>query len=583
MGMTGFGDRPVPGWPAAAVPVGSVLAETLRFDPVAVVGDGRLGGALIAALREAGVPVSGPHGRGFDGGSAPIIVLCVPDGQIADAAGALKRGPFVGHCSGATLLRVLGGHYPARAFSVHPLVTATLDGARFTGAPAAIAGSSGEALSVARALAEVLGLKPFTVAEGDRAAYHAGAAMAANLLVTVQWAAARLLQSAAVDPRVLVPLARQALANWATLGPAALTGPVARGDLATVAAHRHAVVDRIPDLLSLFDELVSATETLAHSPASWPAAANPVPKGFDMIVTRTVVDLRAQVTALRQRGKTVGLVPTMGALHSGHLELIRRARAECDAVVLSIFVNPAQFDDQADLAAYPRHEHADLDLAREAGVHLTFVPAVSQIYPPGFTASVQLHGPLVETLEGAERGSGHFAGVTTVVCKLFHLVGADRAYFGQKDAQQLRVVRAMVADLNLDIDIVAVPTVREPDGMALSSRNVRLDPEDRARAVWLSRALRAAEVAYLAGERDSARLSATAGRMLDAAGISPEYLAIVDEITFGPVDRIDRPALLVVAARVGDVRLIDNVVLAPGVHGFGDAVPTGTDPSNPQG
>jgi pantoate--beta-alanine ligase len=283
-----------------------------------------------------------------------------------------------------------------------------------------------------------------------------------------------------------------------------------------------------------------------------------------MLVVRTVADLRAQMSALRREGKTVALVPTMGALHAGHLELIRQAGVDCDAVVLSIFVNPAQFDDTADLAAYPRTESRDLELATAAGVDVAFVPAVSEIYPPGFTASVALHGPIVETFEGAERSSSHFAGVTTVVSKLFNMVGADRAYFGQKDAQQLHVVRAMVADLNIDIEVTSVPTVREPDGMALSSRNVRLSPSDRGRAAELSRALHAGLGEFRTGTRNAADLLSTVGKVLASAGIVPEYLAVVSESSFTPVDLVDEPALILLAARIGSVRLIDNVVLGPG-------------------
>lgn len=280
-----------------------------------------------------------------------------------------------------------------------------------------------------------------------------------------------------------------------------------------------------------------------------------------MIVARTVADLRSQLAALRRPGSTVGVVPTMGALHAGHLELVRRAREDCDVVVLTVFVNPAQFDDVADLDAYPRTEERDLALARDAGVDVAFVPPVTEVYPAGFTATVALHGPLVETFEGATRGSGHFAGVTTVVAKLFGMVGADRAYFGRKDAQQLRVIQAMVADLDLDVEVVPVPTVRETDGLALSSRNVRLTADDRTRSVAISRGLFAAAAALHDGERDAAVLLRVAGTALDAAGIDPDYLAVVDEGTFLPVDRLERPALLLVAAPLGSVRLIDNVVL----------------------
>ncbi len=283
-----------------------------------------------------------------------------------------------------------------------------------------------------------------------------------------------------------------------------------------------------------------------------------------MKVVRTVAELRGQVAALRQRGKSVGLVPTMGALHAGHQALLRRARAECDAVVLSIFVNPAQFNDAADLAAYPRTEADDLAVAEHAGADVVFAPPAGEVYPPGFSATVALHGPLVQTFEGAVRGSAHFAGVTTVVTKLFQMVGPDRAYFGQKDAQQLRVVRALVADLDMDIDIVAVETVREPDGLALSSRNVRLTPAERESALSLSRGLRAARERFDRGERSAATLVAAARRPMTSAGVEPEYLAVLDDRTFLPVEVARRPAVLVVAAPVGLVRLIDNIALPTG-------------------
>ena len=283
-----------------------------------------------------------------------------------------------------------------------------------------------------------------------------------------------------------------------------------------------------------------------------------------MKVVRTVAELRGQVAALRQRGKSVGLVPTMGALHAGHQALLRRARAECDAVVLSIFVNPAQFDDAADLAAYPRTETDDLAVAAHAGADVVFAPPAAEVYPPGFSASVALHGPLVQTFEGAVRGSAHFAGVTTVVTKLFQMVGPDRAYFGQKDAQQLRVVRAMVNDLDMDIDIVAVETVREPDGLALSSRNVRLTPVERESALSLSRGLRAARERFDRGERSAAALVVAARHPMTSAGVEPEYLAVLDDRTFLPVEVTRRPAVLVVAAPVGVVRLIDNIALPAG-------------------
>jgi pantoate--beta-alanine ligase len=278
-----------------------------------------------------------------------------------------------------------------------------------------------------------------------------------------------------------------------------------------------------------------------------------------MTIVRTVADLRAALYPYRAAG-SVGLVPTMGALHDGHLQLARRAKAENDVVVMSIFVNPTQFNDPADLNAYPRDEHADAELAASAGVDLLFVPSAAEVYPPGFSATVQLHGPIVETLEGARRGVGHFQGVTTVVSKLLGMAQPDLAYFGQKDAQQARVVRALVADLNIDTRIVTVPTVREPDGLAMSSRNRRLNPQDRERAVAVSAALLAAQAAVAAGERDAAAILRAAADVLAGRGIEPEYLALVDAESFAPVGTLgSAPAILAVAADLGGTRLIDNM------------------------
>lgn len=228
---------------------------------MAIVGAGRLGTALLGALREAGVPVTGPHGRGYDGAGAGVVVLCVPDDDIAAAAGAVTApGVLLGHCSGASRLDVLGEH---EGFSLHPLMTVTRDGADFRGVTAAVAGRTPRALAVATALACALGLRAVQVAESDRAAYHAAAAIASNFLITLQDAAAELMATAGLDRGVLMPLARAALENWGRAGPAALTGPVARGDKRTVDLHRETVAERTPDLLGLFDVMVAATERLA--------------------------------------------------------------------------------------------------------------------------------------------------------------------------------------------------------------------------------------------------------------------------------------------------------------------------------
>ncbi len=275
---------------------------------------------------------------------------------------------------------------------------------------------------------------------------------------------------------------------------------------------------------------------------------------------RTVAELRAALQPAREAGDSIALVATMGALHEGHLSLIEAAARRCAVVVVSIFVNPIQFDEQADLAAYPRGERRDVELAAGAGAHLIFAPAPQEIYPSGFSTAVRVSG-LTDRLEGAARGAQHFHGVTTVVCKLLNIVAPHVAFFGAKDAQQVAVVRRMVADLDIPARIETVPTVREPDGLAASSRNARLTPQQRRRALCLHAALRAAERELAGGQRDAALLLAIAGEQLARAGVEPEYLALVDGETFEEVDRLQRDGLLLVAARFGDVRLIDNMPL----------------------
>jgi pantoate--beta-alanine ligase len=283
-----------------------------------------------------------------------------------------------------------------------------------------------------------------------------------------------------------------------------------------------------------------------------------------MIVARTKAELREALAPHRRAGRTIGLVPTMGALHDGHLALLAAARARCEVVVMSLFVNPTQFRPGEDLGSYPRDEPRDLELAEGAGVDVVFAPAADEIYPPGFATVVEVGGALTEVLDGdpQRRGPEHFRGVTTVVAKLFNLVGPDVAFFGRKDAQQAIVIRRMARDLDYALEVAVVDTVREPDGLAMSSRNAYLDEGDRERATALSRALRAVERAVEEGER-SAEAALAAGRAeLAAAGIEPEYLEARDAGDLTEVSDFNgRPVLVAVAARVGPARLIDNVVI----------------------
>ena len=285
-----------------------------------------------------------------------------------------------------------------------------------------------------------------------------------------------------------------------------------------------------------------------------------------MLTIRTVSELRAELAGHRAAGRTIGLVPTMGAFHDGHLSLMREAGRQSDVVVVSLFVNPAQFNDAGDLEVYPRDEERDAALAAELGVSYLFAPGVGEVYPEGFATTVSVAG-LTDGLEGAHRGHEHFDGVTTVVTKLLNMVGPDVAFFGQKDAQQAAVIDRLVRDLNIPVQIAICPTVRAGDGVALSSRNVLLSAADRERATALSRALRAVQSAVSAGERDPEAATAAGRAELAAAQIDAEYLAIVSRETMAPVTQVHGEALAVVAARVGPVRLIDNAPITAHVNG----------------
>jgi pantoate--beta-alanine ligase len=272
-------------------------------------------------------------------------------------------------------------------------------------------------------------------------------------------------------------------------------------------------------------------------------------------------ELRAATDAARQRGAGVGFVPTMGALHAGHRSLLAAARRENGFVVASVFVNPLQFGPAEDLASYPRDRAADLAVLAAEGADLAFLPSEAQMWPSPPEVRLQVGGGLAERLEGLHR-PGHLDGVATVVAKLFHLVGPCRAYFGQKDAQQLAMIRRMVADLAFPNQVVGCPTVREPDGLAVSSRNAYLAAEERRRATALYRALEAGRAAFRAGERDPAAVEAAARDLLeDAHGVEPDYLALVDAATFEPAKQAEPGQVLAVAARLGRTRLIDNVIL----------------------
>jgi pantoate--beta-alanine ligase len=279
-----------------------------------------------------------------------------------------------------------------------------------------------------------------------------------------------------------------------------------------------------------------------------------------MFVIETIEEMQAACRALRRSGKTLGLVPTMGALHEGHLSLIRASRAACDTTVASIFVNPTQFGPNEDLGKYPRTFESDCAALEREGTDLLFAPSAAEMYPAGASTWVEVEG-VGDRLDGASR-PGHFRGVATVVAKLFHIVAPTRAFFGQKDAAQLAVLRKMVRDLNFDLEIVGCPIVREPDGLAMSSRNRFLSAEERQRALVIGRALRAGSALVEAGESSAVKLVAAMRTVLASEdGVRVDYVAVVDSATLEEIEDVRAGGLLAIAAVVGTTRLIDNVLI----------------------
>ncbi len=280
-----------------------------------------------------------------------------------------------------------------------------------------------------------------------------------------------------------------------------------------------------------------------------------------MKILATIHETRAACRSERMQGKRLGLVPTMGALHEGHLSLVRAAKAQCDTVAVSLFVNPTQFGPTEDLAKYPRPFERDRELLEKEGVAILFAPSVDEMYPKGDVTWVVVEG-LSERLDGRSR-TGHFRGVTTVVSKLFHIIEPDIACFGQKDAAQCAIIRRLVRDLNFPVEVVICPIVREPDGLAMSSRNAYLNQDERQRALALHRSLSRVEEEFRAGERSAASLIAAATKVFAHPQIRLDYFEIVDPDTLDPVEQIQQPALVAVAAYVGSTRLIDNRILNP--------------------
>jgi pantoate--beta-alanine ligase len=529
-----------------------------------VVGAGRAGRAVAAALTRSGWTVAvldrsaGPASQAQRCRRADTVVLAVADdaiGALVEAlagAGAFGDGQLVVHLAGSRGLAVLApaAAAGARVAAVHPAMAMSgtaADTDRLAGAAVGVTAGPG-AEQPALDLALAWGGHPILLGADDRPRWHAALCIAANFAAaTVLDGADHLSALGVADPRgVLRPLVTAAVASVLDAGGAGLTGPAARGDAGTIAAHL-GVLD--PPARRRYRELSALTAGLAPGR----------PLTTALVRTRDELDA-ALCLAPRPRA----LVMTLGALHEGHLEHVRRARelvGPSGSVVLSVFLNPLQFGAAADLAAYPRTLDADVRAASAAGVDVVFAPDVATMYPDGPPVIVPDPGALGSELEGASR-PGHFAGVLTVVHRMLRLVAPDVATFGEKDVQQLVLVRRLVADLGPDVEIVAVPTVREPDGLARSSRNARLDPAARRQAMAIPAALAAGVTAAPHG--GAAVLDATSA-VLSAAGIVVDYRELRD-LDLGPPSETG-PTRLLVAATVGGTRLIDNVTLDLGVDG----------------
>ncbi|MGH8904687.1 MAG: pantoate--beta-alanine ligase, partial [Egibacteraceae bacterium] len=440
----------------------------------------------------------------------------------------------------------------------------------------AVTADSERDLAWARELVIDLRGSPVTVPGQMRARYQAGLAMGSNATVAVVTLARDLLLDAGIaDPDVFLgPLATASAAGAAERGAAALTGPVRRGDAGMIRRHLDELGAASPEAVEPYVALSRLTLRYARLAGLDDAAANQVAAVLDnargnqaaAVLARTVDEVRDVLRT--RRGERIGLVPTMGALHEGHLSLVRRAVAECDVVVVSIFVNPLQFAPQEDLDGYPRDLERDLGLLSPLGVDLVFHPDPAGFTPPDRRTTVTV-SRLTASLEGSSRPT-HFDGVTTIVAKLLNVVQPDRAYFGEKDLQQLVVIKAMVRDLDVPVEIVGCPTVRDSDGLALSSRNVYLTPAQRQHALALSQALYDT-AAQWDGDADRAR-SSLANRLTTAPGIRLDYAEVVDPVTLEPLEGVvDGPAQVVAAAYVGTTRLIDNYRLEPAHGGRGDA------------
>ncbi|HUR49411.1 MAG TPA: pantoate--beta-alanine ligase [Acidimicrobiales bacterium] len=517
-----------------------------------IVGSGRAGSALFLALERVGWNLLPSLGRSDDVSAAAqdadLVLIATPDSVVAEVARTIapNSDAVIAHLAGALGLDVLGDH-PRRA-AIHPLVALpdANTGAERLAAKAwfAVAGDP-----LVELLVDDLGGRMIRVADEDRITYHAAATIASPHLVALLGQVERVAAGAGVPFEAYVDLVRATVENVAALGPAAsLTGAVRRGDWDTVARHIAAIAE--PER--------RAYEAMADSAAR--LAGVPVPgRTAGLAEHETISGFRKALDAERAAGRRVGLVPTMGYLHDGHASLIRRAAEECDVVAVTVFVNPLQFGPNEDLSAYPRDLARDREIASTAGAGHLLVPTTGEMWPNGAPSTAVTAGPVGAVLDGASR-PGHFDGVATVVAKLFSIAGDCRAYFGEKDYQQLLVVRRLVADLGFPVEVVPCPTVREADGLAMSSRNAYLTGAERAAAPTIYRALQAGAAAIRSGERDPAAVSALMTELIRCEpAFQLDYAVAVHAADLSVPARLQDEVRLLAAARLGRARLIDNI------------------------
>jgi len=532
---------------------------------VRIVGAGRAGGAVALALAEVGWQVQPVLTRAASAESlskaaadVDLVLIATPDDAVTEVAEAIKpSSAVVAHMAGSLGLEALASHRCCGA--LHPLValpSAEIGAQRLrSGCWFAVAGDP-----LMRQVVADLGGRAFEVAEADRARYHAAAVVASNHLVALLGQAERIALASGVPFDAFMDLVKATVGNVDELGPAAaLTGPAARGDSDTLARHLAAIS---PAERPAYRVLSQQARRLAavHCDTSIDRSASADRRASAARPCRetTIAGLRQHLREVAAADLKVGFVATMGFLHAGHCSLIDAARSDNDLVVVSIFVNPLQFTDGEDYDDYPRNLEHDIEMCAAAGVDIVFTPTVAEMYP-ALAATAVNPGPLADVLCGANR-VGHFQGVATVVAKLLSIVGPCRTYFGEKDFQQVMIVRQIVSDLSLPAQVVGCPTVREADGLALSSRNAYLTADERAQAPVLWQALNAGAALVNSGEKHPEAVQKKMAATIATAPLAQvDYTAALPAATLTSDGPLRGEVRLLVAARFGAARLIDNI------------------------